>query len=85
MSFTHLEKLSQDFTELLGDNEEYNVIIKVDKNQIRNPSTVLLIIHSVCLFVKEYLTTDRCYINMMKWSELWPHYVNHLENVRSAR
>ncbi|RHZ87184.1 hypothetical protein Glove_40g89 [Diversispora epigaea] len=31
MSLQYLEKLSQDFTELLDDNEEYNVIIEVDK------------------------------------------------------
>ncbi|RHZ87077.1 hypothetical protein Glove_40g59 [Diversispora epigaea] len=31
MSFKYLEKLFQDFTELLDDNEEYNVIIEVDK------------------------------------------------------
>ncbi|RHZ87089.1 hypothetical protein Glove_40g92 [Diversispora epigaea] len=31
MSLKFFEKLSQDFTELLDDNEEYNVIIEVDK------------------------------------------------------
>ncbi|RHZ89918.1 hypothetical protein Glove_9g178 [Diversispora epigaea] len=45
MSLKFLEKLSQDFTELLDDNEEYNVIIEVgkdiDKKSFTAHSTVL--------------------------------------------
>ncbi|RHZ81238.1 hypothetical protein Glove_122g107 [Diversispora epigaea] len=41
MSFKFLEKLSQDFTELLDDNEEYNVIIETNKKSFTAHSPVL--------------------------------------------
>ncbi|RHZ89961.1 hypothetical protein Glove_9g254 [Diversispora epigaea] len=59
MSFIFLEKLSQDFTELLDDNEEYNVIIEVDKETNKKSFTA----HSTVLryrssYFKNELTTN---------------------------
>ncbi|RHZ75169.1 hypothetical protein Glove_217g24 [Diversispora epigaea] len=39
MTFKLLEKLSQDFSELLNDKEEYNVIIEVDQEQNKKSFT----------------------------------------------
>ena len=39
MTFKFLEKLSQDFSELLNDKEEYNVIIEVGQEQNKKSFT----------------------------------------------
>ena len=38
MSFKFFDKLSQDFSELLNDKKEYNVVIEVDK-ELENATT----------------------------------------------
>ncbi|RHZ75173.1 hypothetical protein Glove_217g148 [Diversispora epigaea] len=59
MSFMFLEKLSQDFSELLNDKEEYNVIIEVGQEQDKKSFTA----HSAVLryrssyFNKELINT----------------------------
>ncbi|RHZ87087.1 hypothetical protein Glove_40g90 [Diversispora epigaea] len=64
MSSKFLEKLSQDFTELLDDNEEYNVIIKVDKEANKKSFTA----HSTVLryrssYFKNELTNTTVTVN----------------------
>ncbi|RHZ51141.1 hypothetical protein Glove_482g57 [Diversispora epigaea] len=45
MSFKFFDKLSQDFSELLNDQKEYNVVIEIDKKRNKKSFTV----HSVVL------------------------------------
>ena len=45
MTFKFFDKLSQDFSELLNDKKEYNVVIEVDKERNKKSFTA----HSVVL------------------------------------
>ena len=45
MTFKFFDKLSQDFSELLNDKKEYNVVIEVDKEENKKSFTA----HSVVL------------------------------------
>ena len=45
MSFKFFDKLSQDFSELLNNKNEYNVVIEVDKEENKESFTA----HSVIL------------------------------------
>ena len=55
MSFKFFDKLSQDFSELLNDEKEYNVVIEVDKEENRKSFTS----HSVVLrYRSTYFTKE---------------------------
>lgn len=55
MSFKFFDKLSQDFSALLDDEKEYNVIIKVDKEENEKSYTAHSVVlrHRSSYFAKE--------------------------------
>ena len=57
MSFKFFDKLSQDFSELLVDKKEYNVVIEVDKEENKKSFTS----HSVVLRYLHSRVGKHCY------------------------
>ncbi|RHZ58619.1 hypothetical protein Glove_372g114 [Diversispora epigaea] len=55
MSFKFFGKLSQDFSELLGDKKEYNVVIEVDKEKNKKSFTS----HSIVLRYHNVIEVDK--------------------------